>query len=157
MNELPEDLARAFRALDARAGRRAERVDPSRVAARVLERLRDDEAPARRVFSLAPAFRFAAPRYWAVAAALAVLVIGGTVARTVIQGGSSRSVAVPVAFQALDSLSQTQLETVLQVAGQVRPVATESATSSGSSLEGLNEQQLRALLQAVQQSEGGTL
>ncbi len=100
---------------------------------------------------------FAAPRYWAVAAALAVLVVGGTVARTALRHGPSRSIAVPVALQALDSLSQTQLETVLQVAGQVRPVVTESYTSSGTSLEDLNEQQLRALLQAVQQSEGGTL
>ena len=42
MNELPEDLERAFRTLDAQAAMRAERVDPERVAERVLERLRTE-------------------------------------------------------------------------------------------------------------------
>jgi hypothetical protein len=125
------------------------------VAARVLERLRAEEAPARRVLSIGS--RLSAIGYRLpilAAAAVAVLVVAGSLGR---RGASPASTAVPVALQALDSLSQTQLESVLQVAGQVRPVVTESYTSSGTSLEDLNEQQLRALLQAVQRSEGGTL
>ncbi len=58
MNELPENLERAFQTLDAKAALRAERVDAERVAAQVLERLRAERAPARRsVFPL----RVAAP------------------------------------------------------------------------------------------------
>ena len=96
MNELPEDLSRAFDALDARAARRAARVDPSRVAARVLARLRTKEAPSHRVLSFG--YRLAASGYRlaAVAAMLAVLVIGGSVARTAFQRDASRVVAVPV-------------------------------------------------------------
>ena len=147
---LPEDLARALRALDARAARRAERVDPARVADRVLERLRSKPEPARRVIR----FPLPAPRIWVAAAAAAVvLAVGGVLARG---GGPAHSTSVPVAMQALDSLSQSQLETVLAAAGEVRPVALEDYRSSSPTLDDLDEQQLRALLQAVQHVEGST-
>lgn len=158
MNELPEDLGRAFRKLDAWATRRAARVDPERVAARVLERLKAE--PARRELMFPRRFGWpVAPRWIAVAAAALVVVAGGGVtARVLLQGGRGAAVPVPVVAAGLDSLSQQQLETVLRAAGEVKPVAVQvSGVSSAGTWDDLSEQQLRAVLQAVQQVQGETL
>ena len=161
MNELPEDLERAFRTLDAQAVRRAERVDPERVAAQVLERLRTEDTPARRVLSLSPGFRLSAPGFrlpaFALAAAAIVLLVGTTVTGLLRQGVTTGSIAVPVVAQGLDSLNQQQLETVLRVAGDVRPLAVQSFGSPAGMWDDLSEAQLRAVLQAVQQVQGETL
>lgn len=162
MNELPEDLERAFRTLDAQAARRAERVDPERVAAQVLERLRAEKAPAPRVLSLFPAFRLSAFRSrlpaFALAAAAVALLLTGTVATGLLRREvATPSIGVPVVAQGLDSLSQQQLETVLRVAGDVRPLAVESFGSPAGTWDDLSETQLRAVLQAVQQVQGETL
>ena len=158
MNELPEDLERAFRTLDAQAARRAERVDPERVAAQVLERLRAERAPARRfVFPL----RIAVPvpaRWMALAAAAVIVLLVGTMATGLLRRDvTTGSIAVPVVAQGLDSLNQQQLETVLRVAGDVQPLTVQSFGSPAGMWDDLSETQLRAVLQAVQQVQGETL
>ena len=160
MNELPEDLERAFRTLDAQAAMRAERLDPERVAARVIERLRTDEAPAPRVLSLSPGFRLSAFgfRAFALAAAALVLLLAGTTITGLLRRDvTTGSIAVPVVAQGLDSLNQQQLETVLRVAGDVQPLAVQSFGSPAGMWDDLSETQLRAVLQAVQQVQGETL
>jgi len=155
VNELPEDLERAFRTLDAQAARRAERVDPERVAARVLERLRTVDAPAPRVRSLFPGFRL--PAFALAAAAVVLLLAGTTVVGLLRRDVASGSLAVPVVAQGLDSLNQQQLETVLRVAGDVQPLAVQSFGSPAGMWDDLSETQLRAVLQAVQQVQGESL
>jgi len=158
MSELPGDLERALGKLDARAAGRAARVDPERVAARVLERLRSERAPSRWLaFPLRLAIP-AVPRWAEVAAAAALVVVAGGIAAGVLRGGGG-SLAVPVVAQSLDSLSRQQLETVLSVAAEVRPVVSDTVRLTGGVWEELSEEQLRAVLQAVQQVEvgGGTL
>jgi hypothetical protein len=160
MNELPEDLERAFRTLDAQAAMRAERVDPERVAERVLERLRTEEAPAPRVLSLSPGFRLSASgfRAFALAAAAVVLLLAGTTITGLLRRDvATGSIAVPVVAQGLDSLNQQQLETVLRVAGDVQPLAVQSFESPAGTWDDLSETQLRAVLQAVQQVQGESL
>ena len=155
MNELPEDLERAFRTLDAQAAMRAERVDPERVAARVLERLRTVDAPAPRVRSLFPGFRL--PAFALAAAAVVLLLAGTTITGLLRRDVTTGSIAVPVVAQGLDSLNQQQLETVLRVAGDVRPLAVQSFGSPAGMWDDLSETQLRAVLQAVQQVQGESL
>jgi hypothetical protein len=162
VNELPEDLERAFRTLDAQAARRAERVDPERVAAQVLERLRAEKAPAPRVLSLLPSFRLSAfgfqrPAFALAAAAAAVLLVGSVATGLLRRDVTTPSIGVPVVAQGLDSLNQQQLETVLRVAGDVRPLAVQSFGSPAGMWDDLSETQLRAVLQAVQQVQGETL
>jgi hypothetical protein len=162
MNELPEDLERAFRTLDAQAAMRAERVDPERVAARVLERLRTEEAPAPRVLSLSPGSRlhasfFRLPAFALAAAAVVLLLAGTTITGLLRRDIATGSIAVPVVAQGLDSLNQQQLETVLRVAGDVQPLAVQSFESPAGMWDDLSESQLRAVLQAVQQVQGEAL
>jgi len=162
VNELPEDLERAFRTLDAQAARRAERVDPERVAAQVLERLRAEKAPAPRVLSLFPGFRLSAfgfqrPAFALAAAAAVVLLVGSVATGLLRRDVTTPSIGVPVVAQGLDSLNQQQLETVLRVAGDVRPLAVQSFGSPAGMWDDLSETQLRAVLQAVQQVQGETL
>lgn len=169
MNELPEDLERAFRTLDAQAAMRAERVDPERVAERVLERLRTEEAPAPRVLSLSPGSRLHASFFrlpasgsrlhaFALAAAAVVLLLAGTTITGLLRRDvATGSIAVPVVAQGLDSLNQQQLETVLRVAGDVQPLAVQSFESPAGMWDDLSETQLRAVLQAVQQVQGEAL
>jgi len=159
MSELPEELERALGKLDARAASRARRVDPERVAARVLERLRTEREPARRlVFPAGLGFSLS-PRWVALAAAATVVVVAGGIATGVLRRGGGRSVAVPVVAAALDSLSRQELETVLSAAGEVRAVVTDSVPVVTGAWDELSEEQLRAVLQAVRQDEvgGGSL
>ncbi len=153
MNELPDDLERALRDLEAEAARRAAGVSAERVASRVLARLRAEPEAAPRVRPLV------FTRRWVGLAAAAVLVVvAGTVATRVLRPGADTPVAVPVVALGLDSLSETSLERVLTVTAQVRPQSTEPVQVVDSrTWDDLSEAQLRAVLQAVQQSEGGSL
>ena len=155
-NELPDDLARALRALDADATRRAGRVDADAVAARVLARLREEPACLPRVLPGRWAWS-SAPGWMRVAAAAAMIVVAaGSLVLGVFRSGEGRAWAMPVVAVALDSLNANQLEALLRVRADVRPVATAAVPASGSWDE-LSESQLRAVLQAVQQVQGETL
>jgi hypothetical protein len=85
-----------------------------------------------------------------------VVVVAGSVVLRMIRPGGDRAVAVSVVAVALDSLSAKELESLLLVTAEVRPVATAVEPVSGS-WDGLSESQLRAVLQAVQQVQGETL
>ena len=153
MNELPDDMERALRDLDALAARRAERVDAELVAARVTARLRAEPVRGARVFPRPWAFPVS-PRWVGMAAAALVVVLAGTMARSIIRPGGSASVPVPVIAQGIDSLDVQGLERLLRVAGEVRPSAAEPVRVAGSGTwDDLSEEQLRAVLQAVQQSK----
>lgn len=153
MNELPDDLERALRELDARAARRAEGVDAERIAARVAARLREEPAREVRVFARPWALPVSA-RWVGVAAAAVVVVLAGVMAKTLLRSGHEASVPVPVLAQGIDSLDVQGLERLLRVAGDVRPSAAEPVRVSGNGTwDDLSEEQLRAVLQAVQQSE----
>ncbi len=159
-DELPPEIAAAWKALDERAAARAARVDVEAVAARVVERLRH-EAPASR-------FRAAwlTPRAMRVAAAVVVVVAGVAVASLATRRSwQSTAMRLPVGIPAMDSLSSTQLESVLQAAGEVGPAedsaaavpaATDSVAplSSGVSLEDLSEAQLEQVLASMSPGEG---
>ena len=152
MNELPEDLERALRDLDAMAARRAGGVDAERVVARVTARLRAEPARGARPWALART-----QRWLGLAAAAMVVVLAGTMARGVLRPGGA-TVPVPVIAQGIDSLDVQGLERLLRVAGEVRPsTAGPVRTSVSGTWDDLSEAQLRAVLQAVQRSEGGTL
>lgn len=157
-DELPEDMARALRALDADATRRAGRVDADAVASRVLARLREEAEPASLPRVLPGRWAWSsAPGWMRVAAAAAmIVVVAGSLVLGVFRSGEGRAWAMPVVAVALDSLNANQLEALLRVTADVRPVATAVAPASGSWDE-LSESQLRAVLQAVQQVQGETL
>ena len=155
--ELPVELERALHELDAAAARRAERVDADVMASRVLARLR--EAPESASLPLGRPGRWALPSVpgWlqvTAAAAMVALVAGAMVHR--LYRSTDVAVAVPVVAVALDSLNAKQLEALLLVTAEVRPVATAVEPVSGS-WDGLSESQLRAVLQAVQQVQGEAL
>jgi hypothetical protein len=157
VSELPNDLERALRDLDARALRRAGSVDPDRVALRVVARLRT-ESEREVAVSARPWARVLSTRWVGLAAAAVVVVLAGTVAVSVLGPRGGTGVAVPVVAQALDSLDVQGLERLLSVTGQVRPVAVEPATAQGNEAwDDLSEEQLRAVLQAVQHSEETSL
>jgi len=155
MTELPDDIARALAVLAARAARRAAAVDPERVAERVVARLKDEpaaaESPERRWLS--------APRSLRVAAAVTLFVVAGTTTLVMVRGGSPpvaapAAVALPVAIQGADSLSQSEQEAVLKALEGVRTVNGAAPRPSTVLVEDLSETELRALLQAMQASEG---
>ena len=153
MNELPDDLERALRELDALAARRADRVDAERVAARVAARLRAEPARGTR-FAARPWALPLARRWVGLAAAALVLLFAGSMARSLLRPGVPAIVPVPVVSQALDSLDEQGLERLLRVTGEVRPSTAEPVRMSVSGTwDDLSETQLRAVLQAVQQSE----
>jgi len=146
--ELPRGLRVALDALEARAAKRAAAVDPERVAARVLERLRRGGAEApRQVW-------WARPAALRIAAAVVLLVAAGVV----VSRAPSRApgaVRLEVSISAMDSLSSGQLEAVLQAATEVRAVADSVLpTSSAASLDDLSEQQLETLLASLNGAEG---
>jgi hypothetical protein len=153
MNELPDDLERALRDLDAMAARRAERVDAERVAAQVTARLRAEPVRGVRIVARPWALPLS-PRWVGLAAAAMVVVLAGTMARSILRPGSPATVPVPVIAQGLDSLDVQGLERLLRVAGEVRPSTAEPVRMSVSGTwDDLSEEQLRAVLQAVQQSK----
>jgi hypothetical protein len=151
MDELSKELKRALETLDARAARRAGRVDVERVAARVAERLRTEPEAA------VPAPRV--PRAVRVAAAVALLITGGVLAGTLLDGpaggGAARAGWAPDRGW-LDSLTPEQADTLLETLSEVRLLNVVAAPSSGN-VEELSAEELRALLQAMESSEGGSL
>jgi len=156
MSELPDGLERALKELDARAAAKAEAVDAARVAARVLARLRaEPEVPARVLpwRGAAPAAR----RWVGIAAALLIVVGAGTVTTSILSHRGPGAVALPVVSQGLDSLDVSGLESVLKATAEVRPLAGQSAVRTTGSWDDLSEDQLRAVLQAVQQPQARTL
>lgn len=153
MNELPDELLRALRRLDAQAARRAEGVDPERVAARVAARLREEPVSASPVVARSWAFPVA-PRWVGIAAAAMVIVLAGTLARGILRPRGAAEVAVPVLAQGMDSLDVSGLERLLRAAGEVTPSSAEPVRVARSGTwDDLSEEQLRAVLQAMQQSE----
>ena len=157
-DELPDDVARALRALDADAARRAERVDADAVASGVLARLREAAEPASLPRMLPGRWALSRVPGWmrVTAAAAMIVVVAGSLVLGVFRSGEGRALAVPVAAVGLESLDAKQLESLLRVTADVRPVATTVELASRSWDE-LSESQLRAVLQAVQQVQGETL
>jgi len=148
-DEMPRGIRVALEALEARTAKRAAAVDPERVAARVLERLRreGDEAP-RQVWW----FRPAALRF---AAAVVVLAAAGLVVSRIPSRGPGSAGGLAVGISAMDSLSSRQLEAVLEAAAEVSPVADSVLpASSAASLDDLSEQQLETLLASLSGAEG---
>jgi hypothetical protein len=155
VNELPEELARALRSLEGRAARRAEAVSAERVTVRVLARLRAE--PAGDAGGITGAW-WARRRWVGLAAAALLVVFAGTVAVRHLGTRAVGPVSVPVLARGLDSLDATGLESVLRVTDEVRPQVTGVVEVAGSgNWDDLSEEQLRAVLQAVQQSAEGTL
>lgn len=156
MSELPDGIARALKALDADAARREAAVDPERVAQRVLARLRS-EPVAPVAFGGGAHWVWSVPRPLRLAAALALLVLAGTASLVIVRGGRipapAGTAALPVVIP-VDSLSQAQAEAVLKAIEDVRAVNAAAPAPSTVSVEDLSEQELRALLQAMQSSEG---
>jgi hypothetical protein len=156
VNELPDGIARALKALDARAARREAAVDPERVVQRVLARLRSEPAAPVGLPGLA-SWVWGVPRTLRVAAAAVLLVLAGATGLVMVRGGRAPAGAgvatLPVVVQ-VDSLSQAQAEAVLKAIDDVRAVNGGTPAASTVSVQDLSEQELRALLQAMQSSEG---
>jgi hypothetical protein len=75
-------------------------------------------------------------------------------ARSILWPRGAADVAVPTLAQGMDSLDVQGLERLLRVAGEVKPsVAEPVRVSANGTWDDLSEEQLRAVLQAVQQSE----
>ncbi len=139
--ELPDKLAAAVRALDARAAAHAAQVSPDRVASRVLERLRREGAADSRIWWMSPVALRAA-------AAVVLLVAAGWTVSAVRQHSAQAAVRLPVSIP-VDSLSAQQLEAVLKAAGEVRAANFVPVTSSSGSLDRLSEQQLQQVLASL--------
>jgi hypothetical protein len=138
--KLPDDISAALKKLDEGAAKRAESVDPARVAERVLARLKDE-----------PSVTVIRPRRWnlvglRIAAALAVLVIGGAV--------TMRFVMPP---HTGTSVIATDLgpdsATVIAAVEEARAAADGSLPVTTVTVEDLNVQELEALLQAMDNQE----
>ena len=138
-------IADALVALDRDAERRAAQVDPARVAAAVLQRLRNE--PVRVLHPRRPSL--VALR---VAAVVAVLVISGGVMQRLLRqpSASSASLALPVVLPesplADGSVPQEALLDAVSVAHAASHGALPAATVT---IDDLNEQELQALLAHV--------
>ena len=146
-DDLPPEVAAALARLDARARARAARVDVEGVAARVLERLRQEEAPQRRWWPAPAALR--------VAAAAVVLAAAGAIATLSVRAPQPvTAMRLPLLIPAADSLDSGQLEAVVKAAGEVRPAVDSAAPAvSSGSYEDLSEQQLETLLASLKGAE----
>jgi hypothetical protein len=152
-DELREPLAGALKALDERATRRAAAVDAARVAAHVLQRLREEPVIVMR------------PRPWnltalRVAAAVAVLVIGGAVAQRLLVGprGSGMAMGLPVVTSAeglvVDSTDATQETALLAAVDDARAAAHGALPATTVLVEDLTEQELQTLLSTMENRDG---
>ncbi len=145
-DDLPPALAQALASLEARAEGAARRVQVEHVATTVLRRLADEPtAPA--VWALG------AGRALRVAAAVALLVMGSTLTMMLL-----RPDAAPVSDTAcampscLRGLTAAQSDSLLRTLEDVR-VLNGVPRSSSALVEDLDAQALRALLQAMQNTE----
>ena len=152
-DKLPDHIAEALGALDRDATRRAEAVDAQRVAARVLQRLKDE--PVR---VLRP--RRVTMGGLRIAAVLALLVIGGVVTqRLVFHDRAAHALAVlpppaPGTNPMLDASTQAEM---LDAVDEAR-TATDSVAvpSTNVTVDDLNAQELQTLLNSMDQPAGGT-
>lgn len=151
VNELPVGMAKALEELDAKAQRAAARVDVERVAARVLARLAaEPETPVTLMGRV-----LGAPRSWRVAAAAALVIVGGTVTALGLGTGKPAvATVITLPVSGVDSLNQSEAEAVLRVVGGIQSVNATVPRASAVSVDDLSEQELRALLQAMQSKEG---
>ena len=144
LNELPGGIEKALDALDRDAAKRAAAVSADRVAARVLQRLKDE--PDVQVVELHPRRRILVAMR--AAAALVLLVVGGVVAQRLSRGPAAQaSLPVSVDVASLDSVQRTAL---LEAVEQAR-TATDSLTPATVLVEELNAQELEQLLQTMDQ------
>jgi hypothetical protein len=132
------DIERVARRLGARAG---DRLDVERVAAGVAARLRQDGA---RVRSPRPSW-WASPVALRLAAALAVLIGSGVLARGVLRHPAARPTTV-VSVPILRELTNDELLEVFDSLGVETPV--HEGLAGG--LESLNEAQLKELLSLME-------
>ncbi len=148
LDELDPRLARALDALERRAAASADGIDAGRVAANVLARLRQPEVVA------VPLWRRPAPR---VAAAIAALVIGAAVATIAVRPGAGEfAAALPVTAEgSLGLLEASAAESLLAAVDQVQVEAVSGPAAP--TLDDLTESELRALLQALESTEGTDL
>jgi hypothetical protein len=152
LEELPDQIARALDRLDARAERRAGRVDAERVAARVVARLRAE--PDVATLSVLGR-RFALRAMVRVAASVAILATGGVVAVKLLRHAPEPKQGwLPVVdARAARVLTASRADSLIRAVDQVR-VLNGPVPVSSASVEELNAQELRALLQAMQSEEG---
>jgi hypothetical protein len=139
-DELDGNLARALDALEVRAQRAAGKVDAELVAAAVLKRLRtgDVEPVARPLWQLT-LVRAAAVLVLMAASALAV-------ARFVSPPGSAD--ALPVAMQAAE-FSAGDFDSMMTAVEEARSASRAGAVTTSVTVYDLNEQELVALLTAL--------
>jgi hypothetical protein len=145
-DQLPGGVGEALRKLDRDAARRAASVDAGRVAERVLARLREE-----------PATPLHATRWnlvvLRVAAVLAVVVLGGAVAKRVIF--APRQVAsLPVIVTPFDSVTDRDSVALGAAVDEARAAADGAVPSTTVLVEDLNEQELETLLHTMDSSEG---
>lgn len=148
LNELPDNVARALKALEADADRAAARVNTGRVADGVLKRLRQPEVVEVRHPS----------RGWLrIAAALVVLLGGAGLVRRLVEVPDNASVAagLPIQWQReADSLAPTEAQALLGAIDSLNIAPAESSITSRVSLDDLSETELQALLRSMETSEG---
>ena len=155
LEDLPKEIAQALGLLDARAERRAAHVDAERVSAGVLRRLREEpEAASLSVLGR----RFGLGGMVRVAAGLAILVVAGVVGARLLheREAPSHTGWLPVVdAHAARALTTAGADSLIRAVDHIQ-VLNGSAPSTSASVEELNGQELRALLQAMQTSEEGT-
>jgi hypothetical protein len=134
--DLPPALRRALERIDVKAQSAAQRIDVGRVADGTMRRLGD---PAYGRTDLRAYGKRAA---WVAAAAAAAIVVGVTLSR-------ESPARLPVA---MDSIFVADSQEVLAVVNEVA-VADTALTASVVMVDDLNEQELRALLQALENEE----
>ena len=142
-DDMPDNLARALKALDDDAARAAARLDSTRVALGVLERLRSEPVVA------------AQPRRWGgvtlrVAAAAVVLVLGGVIARrlAIAPGGATGDSAWVAIYT----------DSIVAAAAQASRVPAENpdtvvTVASAVTVDDLNATELRTLLRIMESPE----
>jgi len=133
-DELTPELRKALGQLDAEAQAASHRLDVTRVSATVLNRLKAE--PHARTLVRLPAWR---------AAAVVALLIGGAVVLN--RGDQPRG--LPVVID--DSVSTADSQAVL-LAVEAANDSTATAVN-GVTMDDLSEQELRALLQALENEE----
>jgi len=134
--ELSPELKRAMELLDQRAQASASRLDVNRVSERVISRLQTEPLPGGM-----PVRRYATR----IAAALA-LIVGGLL---LMRDRAPEVASLPVP---MDSVSVADSQAVLMAVQQAATDTTMTVTN-GVTVEDLNEQELRALLQALESEE----
>jgi hypothetical protein len=149
-DELPPEVARALKVLDERAAHDARGVAADRIAAGVVAALREPRAEVPAPSWRKPALRAAA----AVAAVLAGAAVLSSV-RTTAPGPGARVASLPVAVDtALHALGDSATIVLLAMVDEVAADSAIFANGMPVLLDDLSELELRALLQAMESTEG---